>query len=467
MFCRTSGVYLFYSFSLLTSEQAMLCQSDESLIMGSCENTYICSELASGHDVVYTPDTSNPDYFNNWFLQMGLLCMNPAIIGLLFTIERLSEGVVGFLLYGKTEGHGRKNAVLFFLSINLLAQTILIFCPWYYTRLLGYILYAVGQIKNSAAYAWIFESLETRHKSTAVTAVNMLDASTMGLWGLYILFVSRDWWKLVVCMYSISLINFFVIFFVLPESPKYLLIKGKPNEALESFEYISKFNGMKECPITKDAVFIESALAGHLPPQDKEEFNTSIARVNELFSNAVANLSKINESILMPVNMEKQKSESAPASNIETAEEAKIRFQILMLWIAMINAYYLAYFNIESLEGNMFVNAIVLGVAEVSAQFLSGLLLLKVKEDTGLRICCAVGAIANIVLPFITQRALGYFVLYFAVGGIGGMFNCMYVVLEMQVNPARLASVMQFVFATGAAASAFVSIFATLPQPGP
>ena len=71
---------------------------------------------------------------------MNLLCVNAAIIGLIFTMERITEGVVGLSIQGLTEKLGRKRSALIFFSINLLAQTIIIFCPWYSTRMLGYIL---------------------------------------------------------------------------------------------------------------------------------------------------------------------------------------------------------------------------------------------------------------------------------------------------------------------------------------
>ena len=52
---------------------------------------------------------------------MGLLCKAPATIGLLFTIERLTEGIVGLSLAGISDKLGRKKTTLIFLSLNLIA----------------------------------------------------------------------------------------------------------------------------------------------------------------------------------------------------------------------------------------------------------------------------------------------------------------------------------------------------------
>jgi len=75
---------------------------------------------------------------------MGFVCVNPAIVGLLFTAERLSEAISGWFMVGRTDVLGRRRGVIAFLGLNILAQTILIFCPWYYSRMAGYILYGIS-----------------------------------------------------------------------------------------------------------------------------------------------------------------------------------------------------------------------------------------------------------------------------------------------------------------------------------
>jgi hypothetical protein len=129
----------------------------------------------------------------------------------------------------------------------------------------------------------------------------------------------------------------------------------------------------------------------------------------------------------------------------------------------MINAFYLAYFNIESLEGSMFVNAIILGSAECFANIISGFLMLRVKEDVAFKICCTTALVFNLLLPTIKTPPLSYFILFLAIGGLGGMFNSMFVVVEMQVSPQRLGAVMHLLMTFGSSTSCMVSIIATLP----
>lgn len=147
----------------------------------------------------------------------------------------------------------------------------------------------------------------------------------------------------------------------------------------------------------------------------------------------------------------------------ESPDEKFVKRILLVLWMAQINAYYLAYFSIESLEGNMFVNSIILGCAEVTSNFASGLLLLKFKEDVALRICCVLAVIGNGALLFVTNQTLSYFVLFFAMGGLGGIYNSCFLVVEMQVSPARLGTIMQLVFTYGAFGNSLVSVLGAAP----
>ena len=87
----------------------------------------------------------------------------------------------------------------------------------------GYIIQGVSMVKNSVVYTWLFESMETCNKSSASTALNMYDTSTMVVFGVYALFISRNWQGLVLFTYALTILAFIVIYLVPPESPKYCL----------------------------------------------------------------------------------------------------------------------------------------------------------------------------------------------------------------------------------------------------
>lgn len=178
------------------------------------------------------------------YVQMELICTSPVLIGLLFTAERVTEGIIGISLANLPQRLGRRKTILTFLGLNLLSQTILIFCPWFYARMFGYAVFGVSSLKNSCAYTWLFECMETKNKSRAVTFLNMVDLLTMIVLSLYVLFVSRSWFYLCFTMYCVGVINWLTIYFAMPESPKWLLTKGRTQQAHLCFEAIANLNGV-------------------------------------------------------------------------------------------------------------------------------------------------------------------------------------------------------------------------------
>jgi hypothetical protein len=60
-----------------------------------------------------------------------------------------------------------------------------------------------------------------------------------------------------------------------------------------------------------------------------------------------------------------------------------------------------------------------------------------------------------------------YFVLFLSIGGIAGMVNCMICVVEMQIEPKKIGTVLQLLMTCGSMMSGFSMFFALLPQPLP
>jgi MFS family permease len=210
-----------------------------------------------GNPVVYEVDRSDVDYFDNWYVQMDLLCTAPAVIGLLFTVERITEGIWGFSSAGITDRLGRRKSTLILFGISLIAQTLIIFTSSFTMRLIGYALFGIGNTKNSVCYVWMFELMETRHKSSACSVLNIINSGTMVVFGLYVLLVSRDWFPIELFMWTIGILAYIAMYFLMPESPRWLLINGRKLEALEKYEYIADFN-KTEFLIPQTANFQES-----------------------------------------------------------------------------------------------------------------------------------------------------------------------------------------------------------------
>lgn len=86
--------------------------------------------------------------------------------------------------------------------------------------------------------------METKYKAPACTFLNMYNQGTFIIFGLYILFVSRDWFGIAFFMYLLGLVAF-AITFMLPEAPRWLLVNGRTTDALEQFKAIAEANGVE------------------------------------------------------------------------------------------------------------------------------------------------------------------------------------------------------------------------------
>ena len=85
---------------------------------------------------------------------------------------------------------------------------------------------AASSTKNSISFVWIFELIESRLKSRCCTIVNTIATMPMVVVGLYILFISKNWFPIVFTAFLLDCLNFVLLIVYMPESPKWLLITG-------------------------------------------------------------------------------------------------------------------------------------------------------------------------------------------------------------------------------------------------
>ena len=223
------------------------CRQGDSGPFTSCEaETDICPVLASGIDsqLEYRVDTSYEYYLNNWYVQMDLVCTSKVLINSMISLHYIAFGVAGLLLFSMPDRLGRKPTMLINFGLHLVAYYLLVFVPTYIARLAGFLLYGLCQLKNSVSYIYAAELVPSRQSSTVNVSLTSFDSATMAVVCLYFLFISRDWFPLIFLMLMLSTLSFLVVAFVLPESPIWLLHQGRVTEAIQTFNYIGRVNGV-------------------------------------------------------------------------------------------------------------------------------------------------------------------------------------------------------------------------------
>lgn len=118
----------------------------------------------------------------------------------------------------------------------------MIYIPNYYVRLLGFFAMGLFQIKISTCYMYICELVEQKHKSSVIAFINAIDGFTHTIVALYFKFFSKDWNPLFMGSVFVSTIALIGMLLFAPESPKWLIVNNRKQEAVASLNYISKFN---------------------------------------------------------------------------------------------------------------------------------------------------------------------------------------------------------------------------------
>lgn len=210
-------------------------------------------------------------YDHTIVVELLLVCDDKYLIGLTQSIFMIGS-ICGLFVGYFSDKYGRKRCLLVltcFLSMVLivceLLQTKSIFD---FNRMTKYIIYCVAQFLIGAfsksiylvAYILLIE-LTTFKYSTIISNINLYMYVFGELVVLLIAYFFRDWHLLNWTMAIYSVFFIFIITFVLPESPRYLLAKGDSINANKVLKRIAKFNGKEIANFfINDPVSIESLI---------------------------------------------------------------------------------------------------------------------------------------------------------------------------------------------------------------
>jgi MFS family permease len=112
-----------------------------------CDHSEIC-EKRSVSGFQYKPDTSNPEFMNNWFVTLDLVCENPANYNSLgsFYFFGYALGIVFFFL---PDFLGRRKTMSIFYPLNLLSCFIAIYSQSLFQKKVGFFMIGLFHVKLS------------------------------------------------------------------------------------------------------------------------------------------------------------------------------------------------------------------------------------------------------------------------------------------------------------------------------
>ena len=152
---------------------------------------------------------------------------------------------------------GRLPSFKLFSTMSLLAQIIITLVPVFWFKLIAYLVFGFSQMKSSLCYVYLFEFVHSRDKSFACSCINILDALTPAIAGIWFLLIDLDVYPLYIGIVFVCFLAYLTILLLNLETPMWLLHNGKTKEAIDVLNYIAWFNGV-DYRVPPDAYFIES-----------------------------------------------------------------------------------------------------------------------------------------------------------------------------------------------------------------
>ena len=172
------------------------------------------------------------------------MCATPYRTNLLVVVYGVAYALGGLLFYRIPDKSGRLPSFRMFSTPNLISQLIVTFVPFYWGKMIGFVLFGLSSLKNSLSYVYLFEFMHSKDKSFACSAINFADVSGAAIAGTFWLFVKKDWFPLYVGIVAVSGLAYLYIMVLNLESPKWLLLQGRTKEAIAVLNYIAWFNGV-------------------------------------------------------------------------------------------------------------------------------------------------------------------------------------------------------------------------------
>ena len=217
----------------------------------------ICPALANDESIQYKLDPTYDLYLENWQAIPDFMCGSMSRTNLLVVVYGASYALGGILFYHIPDQVGRLPSFRMFSTPSLISQLIVLFVPSYWGKLFGFLLFGLTSTKNSLSYVYLFEFMHSRDKSFACSCINFADVAGSAVAGCFWLFVERDWFPLFFGTVAVSALAYTVVLIVSLESPKWLLMRGRTDEAIKVLNYIAWFNGV-EHRVEPGTKFIEA-----------------------------------------------------------------------------------------------------------------------------------------------------------------------------------------------------------------
>ncbi|XP_075144925.1 organic cation transporter protein isoform X2 [Haematobia irritans] len=321
-------------------------------------------------------ETNNNDQSMTLVQEFGLVCSNRQLLSVV-EMCFLAGAAVGSVSSGWiSDKFGRKHTLMAFALLQATFGTILAFSTslgMYMTLrvIIGYASMTVTVV----SFVLVVELVSGKWR-VIVGILNILPVAVTYVITAGISYFIRDWRTL---QLTITLPWFVIlsIWYCVPESPRWLLAKGRLDELYGIVERAARLNG-----ITLPANY-RKALEAVVPPSSHNKTKTSINGTN--CEEATSSVNNEN------VNKTEVDANASPLVVVFSKAYLRTTCLTLIVWLTLIIIYFGLTLHLSNLGGNIYVNTAIAGSVEAVSICLSVFVVLKL----GIR----VNLIAYMLIP--------------------------------------------------------------------
>ncbi|XP_019762467.1 organic cation transporter protein isoform X2 [Dendroctonus ponderosae] len=266
--------------------------------------------------------------------EFNLICDRKTLINLAEMMFLAGVAVGGLVSGIISDKYGRKRTLLASILVQCTLGTLIAFAPWY--ELYVVLRCMLGFFSVSVVFSGFVLAIELvgGHWRT-ITGISYLFPVALGYCTISGMAYMLDNWRYLQLAVSLPGTLFLLAWFILPESPRWLLALGRTKEVLKILEDAARFN-KKELP---------------------------------------ANLDK---SLVPLANLDQQENQNVGVLDLfKTAAMRQKTLILCLIWFGVYLVYYGLVLNLGNLGGDLYVNSVLIGIVEVPAVALSILILIK------------------------------------------------------------------------------------------
>jgi len=360
---------------------------------------------------------------------LELYCYSDFMIGLLGSITFVGFAISGLGLK-QSDRFGRKKAILGATLLSFVAIGMMFFWRNLYAKYVALLIVGFVSFKDVAIYILVVESLPKKSQIYAASWVLSSDPLITSVPAtIFLMAGGKQLQHFYIAGLVMSVLSFFLTLMV-PESPKYLLEKGKYGELRKNLAFMARFNGVS---------MGEYQIEGELVPPDPletPENSQNKDKSDRDQSDFINNSDNISETKMN--NTENDSSQpllgKVGAKEFSIWQELKDRRTLLNLMCVIVVFcvvsfnYYMISFYLKYVEGNIYVNTLAGSLSEIAGNFGSGFIQMWIGSKYSLIVCFGFSLISAVPLLFVTNSIVIAICVFSGKFFIEGGFNIAYFV---------------------------------------